>query len=196
MKQRIIELRELGYSYNQIVKELRCSKGTVSYHLGKGVRVKQNERQRKRRSKVKDNFDMKLCYKASSFYFRAKWFKRGIKENSLSTKEIRETVKLQDNKCYLTGLPLTADNVSLDHIVPISKGGSGNKENLGLVVLSVNYMKRTLSVSELINYCELILLNYNYKIKRPSKIVSKVECNKGEYLENCEYKDLSYIQDN
>ena len=36
LKPKIIELREQGYSYNQIVKTLGCSKGTVAFHLGKG----------------------------------------------------------------------------------------------------------------------------------------------------------------
>jgi len=32
MKEKILELREKGYSYNQIVEELKCAKSTVSYH--------------------------------------------------------------------------------------------------------------------------------------------------------------------
>lgn len=32
IKEKIIELRKLGYSYNKIVKELGCSKSTVSFH--------------------------------------------------------------------------------------------------------------------------------------------------------------------
>jgi methionyl-tRNA formyltransferase len=33
MKEKILELRKKGYSYNQIVEELECAKSTVSYHL-------------------------------------------------------------------------------------------------------------------------------------------------------------------
>lgn len=32
MKEKILELRSKGYSYNQIVKELKCAKSTVSFH--------------------------------------------------------------------------------------------------------------------------------------------------------------------
>lgn len=35
MKEKIYELRKKGYSLNQIVDELKCSKSTVSYHINK-----------------------------------------------------------------------------------------------------------------------------------------------------------------
>jgi len=35
MKEKILELRKKGYSYNEIVEELKCAKSTVSYHLSK-----------------------------------------------------------------------------------------------------------------------------------------------------------------
>lgn len=35
MKEKILELREKGYSYNQIVEELKCAKSTVSFHCSK-----------------------------------------------------------------------------------------------------------------------------------------------------------------
>jgi orotate phosphoribosyltransferase-like protein len=43
-KERIFELRDKGYTYNQIQAELNCSKGTISYHLGEGQIVKTNKR--------------------------------------------------------------------------------------------------------------------------------------------------------
>ena len=36
----IKELYEKGLSYREIEKELGCSKGTISYHLGKGQKEK------------------------------------------------------------------------------------------------------------------------------------------------------------
>lgn len=47
LRPKILELREQGLSYNQIVDKLGCSKGTVSFHLGEG----QKEKTRKRRAK-------------------------------------------------------------------------------------------------------------------------------------------------
>ena len=51
-KERILELRDKGYTYNQIQEELNCSKGTISYHLGKGQVLKTNKRTEKRREEA------------------------------------------------------------------------------------------------------------------------------------------------
>lgn len=52
MKDEIIRLGKEGYSYSQIQKELGCSKGTISYHLGAGQKEKSSERTRSRRGVV------------------------------------------------------------------------------------------------------------------------------------------------
>lgn len=48
-KQKILELRKQGYTYNQIVTVLGCSKGTIAYHLNPEVKKKTHERNRIRR---------------------------------------------------------------------------------------------------------------------------------------------------
>ena len=50
-KDKIFELREKGYSYRMIEKELGCSKGTISYHLGAGQKEKVNKRNNHNREK-------------------------------------------------------------------------------------------------------------------------------------------------
>lgn len=45
----IFELKEKGYSYRDMNKEFGYSKGTISYHLGKGQKEKNNQRQIKLR---------------------------------------------------------------------------------------------------------------------------------------------------
>ena len=44
MKENILKLRGAGLSYKQIVKELGCSIGTVSYHCGSGQKEKTKNR--------------------------------------------------------------------------------------------------------------------------------------------------------
>lgn len=44
----------------------------------------------------------------------------------------------QGGKCPLTGEHLTRDNISIDHIVPVGKGGTHEISNLRLVTLWVN----------------------------------------------------------
>ncbi|NDG32656.1 helix-turn-helix domain-containing protein, partial [bacterium] len=49
VKQQILELRKLGYSYDKIADKLNCSKGTISYHCGDGQKNKTRLRQIKNR---------------------------------------------------------------------------------------------------------------------------------------------------
>ena len=73
-------------------------------------------------------------------------------------------------KCYLTGIPINieTDDYQLDHIVPVSKGGSNEISNCGITIPVANQMKTDMTVSELLEMCEKILKNYNYKIIRSS----------------------------
>lgn len=50
--EKIILLKEMGYSYSKIKTELGCSKGTIAYYLGEGQREKSRERQRSRRNQI------------------------------------------------------------------------------------------------------------------------------------------------
>ena len=43
--EKIKALADQGYSYAKIAKKLGCSKGSISYHLGKGQKNKALERQ-------------------------------------------------------------------------------------------------------------------------------------------------------
>jgi len=45
-KESIIRLRSEGKTYNEIAKELGCSKGTIAYHLSESVKVNYNTRRR------------------------------------------------------------------------------------------------------------------------------------------------------
>lgn len=51
LSERIVELREQGLTYDQIKAELNCSKGTISYHLGEGQKLKYAESSKKYRDR-------------------------------------------------------------------------------------------------------------------------------------------------
>lgn len=53
IKENILKLRAEGLTYNQIVKKLGCSKGTVSFHCGAGQKEKALKRNRDRRNKYR-----------------------------------------------------------------------------------------------------------------------------------------------
>ena len=52
LKEQILELKDQGYSYNQIKEKLGCSKGTIAYHIGIGQKDKTIERNSSRRNKI------------------------------------------------------------------------------------------------------------------------------------------------
>lgn len=65
--------------------------------------------------------------------------------------------KQQRGRCALTGVRLTRYNCWLDHIIPISRGGTNDKSNLRWLLKDVNQMKHGLLDEELFVICEQIL---------------------------------------
>lgn len=53
LKKQIIDLKNKGYSYNQIKEKLGCSKGTIAYHIGIGQKNKTDKRRQESRTKVR-----------------------------------------------------------------------------------------------------------------------------------------------
>jgi DNA invertase Pin-like site-specific DNA recombinase len=60
MKSQILELRKLGFSYNEISKKLNCSKSTISYHCSKletnDEKIKNNVKLKNKKQEKKDSF--------------------------------------------------------------------------------------------------------------------------------------------
>jgi len=163
MKKDILRLRKEGYTYNQIVEELGCSKGTISYHCGSGQKEKTLNRQRKNRDKV--------IYK---IYGKIKQFKT---KKHPSTKDYGK-FKISDNIitsiierpiCYLTGRKINLgdkSSYSLDHIVPRCKGGSNEINNMGLCIKDVNMAKNGMHLNEFISMCVDVCINSGYIVTR------------------------------
>ena len=72
---------------------------------------------------------------------------------NLGMKDLKEMLGCQDYKCALTGRPLTPDNCAMDHIVPLSRGGTHTKDNAQLVRTEVNKAKGTFLEEEFIQVC-------------------------------------------
>jgi 5-methylcytosine-specific restriction endonuclease McrA len=181
LKDKILELRNLGYSYKQIEKIADCSRGTVSYHCGLGQKEKAAKRQIEKRAKYpidlkisnfrfgrekkatsqirKNNTLIRILnLKLSSFFCnKKKEYNKSMAK--FGRKELLE--KIGDNpKCAMTGKPINlweSSTYSLDHIVPRSKGGDNSLENCQLVCRQVNKAKTDMSVEEFISLCEQVV---------------------------------------
>jgi hypothetical protein len=172
---KIIELKKEGYTYNKIIKELNCSKSTISYYLGDN----QKEKAKKRSIKTKSKPEFVLQKKLYAFRYRDNLGKRVLSKvrdfqrrqgSKLFTKqEINFSfenflLKIGDNpKCYLSGEPINlyeTKTYCIDHITPSTKGGENTLENAGLISSTLNKMKSDISVDELLEKC-IQVLEYN-----------------------------------
>jgi hypothetical protein len=166
MKKEILKLRSEGKTYNEIKKQLKCSKGTISYHCGEGQKEKYRQRQRRNRRTINGIIGKKIDhfirpkvhnYKRARCNFRT----TGRFNYSSAYKKI-----IENPVCYLTGRKIDLSNsrsYELDHIESASKGRSdyskkyvlnNTLKNMGLLSRDVNRAKHDLSVDDFIQLCK------------------------------------------
>lgn len=73
--------------------------------------------------------------------------------SNVTARRLLHLLQQQHYRCALSGRELTPDNCSLDHVVPVSRGGSHTLDNVHLVVREVNAAKGTMSQDEFIAMC-------------------------------------------
>lgn len=185
-KNNILELRNKGYTYDQIVNELHCSKGTVSYYCGtdqKNKTLYRNERIRysnllryligKKVSSFKIEGEIKQSkniYKVSyKLRVRIKCLQfcnvQKIKDLTMTPEDILKRLVSNPN-CELTGRPLDIQNTHswhLDHIIPRSKGGSNTLDNCQIVCRQANVAKSNLLPEEFLQLCNDVIKHQNLK---------------------------------
>lgn len=75
----------------------------------------------------------------------------GVKINPF---DLWKIAKRQRLICPLSGRKLNRSTISLDHKMPLSKGGTHNLDNLQFVHVNVNYAKNSLTDDEFLLLCE------------------------------------------
>lgn len=81
---------------------------------------------------------------------------------------LKQIVEQQNYQCALTGRHLTPKNAELDHVVPRSKGGTNERENLQWLHKQVNRAKGTMTQSEFVAMCQEVSDYSRRKINRGS----------------------------
>lgn len=174
LKEKILELRLQGKSYNEICKELDCSKSAVTYHCGEGQKEKSAKRQRELRKdlvilqRVQKFKTRKITDKTRDFQRREGRKLKNKQEQNFHYKDVIEKFGFK-TKCYLTGREIDLSkpgDYQFDHIVPPSKGGSNDLDNLGILCKEANTSKSDLLVEELFELCKEILEHNGYKVEK------------------------------
>ncbi len=87
----------------------------------------------------------------------------------ISQASIREMLERQNFRCALTGKPLTPETAEVDHILPVSRGGTHTIDNLQILHKSINRSKSTLDNEEFISMCREALAWREKKRKKRAK---------------------------
>lgn len=64
--------------------------------------------------------------------------------------------------CYLTGQPIDISKprtYQFDHIIPRSRGGTNDLDNLGICTRMANLAKSSMTLDEFTNFCSLVIKN-------------------------------------
>ena len=191
LKEKILELRNLGKSYGEIEQELNCSRGLISYHCGEGQKEKNKVRKINYKLKITSKIARKIEFfsinnnngkafnkNLSSLKAKLKWKIEGF---SMSSGKSKIYVKPSftadqlldkiggDPKCYLTGVKIDLENTKswhLDHMTPRSKGGNNDIENANICTKEANLAKSDLSLEDFINLCKSVLEHNGYDVNK------------------------------
>ncbi|MCI0333667.1 MAG: HNH endonuclease [Planctomycetes bacterium] len=75
------------------------------------------------------------------------------KQPTVTSKMIMNLVEQQDFRCAISGRELTPQTASLDHILPLSRGGEHGINNVWVVDHQVNSAKGTMTCDEFVTMC-------------------------------------------
>ena len=78
-------------------------------------------------------------------------------EKNIKPKEISALIEQQEYRCALSGRTLTPETASIDHIVPLSRGGEHAIHNLWAVHHQINAAKGTLTADDFLAMCRDVI---------------------------------------
>lgn len=81
----------------------------------------------------------------SNLLNRARLNVPGIRDSTPTTNEILAWLQARELVCEYSGVKLTIDNMSIDHKIPITRGGDNSLSNLAIASLHMNLAKGTMT---------------------------------------------------
>lgn len=100
------------------------------------------------------------------YYYKAKntqpleWRLRVMRNNvskKITAEWLKKQLTAQDGKCGLSGRPIDLLTCEVDHILPRTRGGSDDLENLRLVCTRANEAKGNMTDEEFLALCREII---------------------------------------
>lgn len=85
--------------------------------------------------------------------------------NNISPWDLWKIAKHQKLICPISGIKLTNENISVDHILAYSKGGKNTPDNIQLVHKTINFMKTNHLINDFLKLIETIYLYQKSKQK-------------------------------
>lgn len=159
--------KELDCFYYRCNKpESRCKscmyEKNKEYNQKNPDKIRESKRKCRQKYKQRDNKNRNIYKKIHKFKTlaeRANWHSLKKSDNErISYLDLYKIAKRQKLICPVSGIKLTAENISVDHIIPFSNGGKNIPENIRLVDWNINQMKNCHTEKEFLEIIKRIYL--------------------------------------
>lgn len=136
-------------------KQSECKKCKLTKKKGSRNYDRELYSAKKRKQQVKK--ENPILYKARNLRSRllARSKDPGIKQTTPTAKELEQWLTKKQYICYYSGEELTIDSLTVDHKIPLNRGGTNEINNLCICSNHMNTAKGTMTSEEFI---ELLLL--------------------------------------
>lgn len=164
----VLELREKnGWGPKKLSQETGIPEGQIKFWIyGDRAKTKKkrapsqnhakNALRKYYRDKYNDWFTWKATTLVSGFRQRLRKNKQEIPKDFMKPKEMVQWLIEAPKVCAYCSVPLTEKNLSIDHAIPISRGGGSGFDNLVTACKHCNLSKGALTNEEFMSLLELI----------------------------------------